>query len=132
MKLEYNKKYLINNVNDLDKFKFKESVKKYIIENLKEYNTIYISLVGSEHNYNLLRETLENYEGECEKQKKYIENMYINKKITLDDKLYRLDYLKKMNEITRKSLSETISEYKCWHNNHDDYDVIVIYLTEDK
>lgn len=132
MKLEYNKKYLINDIHDLDKFKFKESIKKYIIENLKEYNTIYISLVGSEHNYNLLREILENYEDECEKQKKYIENMYINKKITLDNKLYRLDYLKKMNEITRKSLSETISEYECWHNNHDDYDVIVIYLIEDK
>ena len=130
MELEYNKKYLISSSEDIEKFNIVNSVKKYLVENLNKYGKFYVSLQGSKHNYDLLSSTLNNAEHENKKQNAYIENLYLNNKITIEDKINRLNELKKLQEVTKETLSSTIKEYEEWYLNYGNYDLLVIYLAE--
>lgn len=132
MQLEFNKEYTIAKIEDLNKFQIDSKVKEYLIleiNNLlndKLCKQITISLQGSEHNKQVMEKTYEDLDKEHIKQILFIEQLYKNNKISLEDMLSRKEKLVKLQKESIDTVKHVLNIYQEWFDKYNNYDVIVI------
>ncbi len=132
MQLEFNKEYTILKIEDLDKFEINLKTKKYLTEEINKLlnddfcKQITISLQGSEHNKEVMKKTYKDLDKEHIKQISFIEQLYKNNKISLEDMLSRKEKLFKLQEESIKNIENVLNIYDEWFDKYNNYDVIII------